>query len=582
MNYFVRIVNLLILILVSSSSFLGAQEFERGQRVVVVEATKMIQNDGKESDAWVGMPATILDSRTITKEDGTKELQSLVEHSVQAWIATGCLKTPEKALSYFDQKLEKSPDDDAVRHAKGITLGMLGRNKESVECFDQLLAKEPDSVSYLNERATVLVSLKEFDRAEKDFTRIIELQPANAVFYLNRAICRRYLPAEKLEGARSDLDQAIKLNPNLIVAYKQKMEIELQTGNRQGALAAYDLMVKNNSNTAQAYLLRSDLHMSLKNYQQVLKDLDKYISLVPDHFQPQINRAILLRQLGRVDESQRSLDQLAQLFPKQQAVYINRGVTYENLGKFDLAIADINKAMELSDQHRAYLLFHRSTSAIGKKDYQSAINDLNQVIKIDPKTMAFVRRGEALLATNQIDAALADFSKALELDNNQHYSRYHRAKILEMQQKDDDALADYNYLVDNGVNSGPVFYARSHLFKRKKQWKAAIADQEKAVKLAPKFIDYLNDLAWSLSTVPDESLRDPGKAIEYATQACELSEWKRGLILDTLATAHAANGEYDKAVEVIDRALKLEDAKDRKDLLERRKLFENHKPFIDK
>ena len=567
----------LFVVSIVAAPMLDAQEFTGGQRVVAVKVAKMVHNDGTVSDSWIGMPVTVRGSRVVDEE-----AQTLVDYGSQAWIATDCLKTPEDALAYFDSELEKSPTDKSVLHAKGITLGMLGRNKEAVECFDQLLANEPDSVSYLNERATILVSLKEFERAEKDFSRIIELKPENAVFYCNRAICRRYFGNEKLDDARGDLDQAIKLNPKLIVAYRQKMEIELQAGNREEALAAYDLMVKNNPETGQAYLLRSDLHMTMQNYQQALADLEKYVSLVPQHFQPQMNRAILLRQLGRVEESQKVLDKLTELFPNQQAVFINRGVTYENLEKYDLAIADLNKAMELNEQHRPYLLFHRATSAIGKKDYASAIEDLNRVIELDPKTMAFVRRGEALFAVNQFDAALTDFSKALELDKSKHFARYHRAKIFEMQQKDDEALSDYNYLVENGIATGPVLYARSHVLKRKKQWSQALADQESAVKLVPKFVDYINDLAWSLATVPDESLRNPEKAIALATQACELSQWKRGLVMDTLATAHAANADFEKAVEVIDQALQQEDAKDRKDLLERKKMFQNRQPFIDK
>lgn len=574
---FARFSLLLFLVPIVATQVLDAQDFTRGQRVVAVKVAKMAHNDGTVSDSWIGMPVTVRGSRVHEEQS-----QTLVDYGFQAWIATDCLKTPEHALAFFDSELEKSPTDESFLHAKGITLGMLDRNEEAVECFDQLLSKEPDSVSYLNERATILVSLKEFERAEKDFSRIIELKPENAVFYCNRAICRRYFGNEKLDDARGDLDQAIKLNPKLIVAYRQKVEIELQAGNQEEALAAYDLMVKNNPETGQAYLLRSDLFMTLQKYQQALGDLEKYVSLVPQHFQPQMNRAILLRQLGRVEESQQVLDKLAELFPNQQAVFINRGVTYENMGKYDLAIADLNKAMELNEQHRPYLLFHRATAAIGKKDYASAIEDLNRVIELDPKTMAFVRRGEALFAVNQFDAALADFSKALELDESKHVARYHRAKIFEMQQKDDEALADYNFLVENGIATGPVLYARSHVLKRKKKWSDALIDQENAVKLVPKFVDYINDLAWSLATVPDESLRNPKKAIALATEACELSQWKRGLVMDTLATAHAANEDFEKAVEVIDRALQQEDAKDRKDLLDRKKMFQNRQPFIDK
>lgn len=63
----------------------------------------------------------------------------------------------------------------------------------------------------------------------------------------------------------------------------------------------------------------------------------------------------------------------------------------------------------------------------------------------------------------------------------------------------------------------------------------------------------LNNLAWLLATTPDETLRDPVRAIELAKQAVAL-ESSPGF-LDTLAEAYYKNGQTARAVKTIRKAI---------------------------
>jgi tetratricopeptide (TPR) repeat protein len=62
-----------------------------------------------------------------------------------------------------------------------------------------------------------------------------------------------------------------------------------------------------------------------------------------------------------------------------------------------------------------------------------------------------------------------------------------------------------------------------------------------------------------LSTAPDDKVRDGKRAVEAAKKACELTSHKNGGFLDTLAAAYAEAGEFDKAVEWQEKALKAGD-----------------------
>jgi Tfp pilus assembly protein PilF len=94
-----------------------------------------------------------------------------------------------------------------------------------------------------------------------------------------------------------------------------------------------------------------------------------------------------------------------------------------------------------------------------------------------------------------------------------------------------------------------------------------------------------NDLAWMLSTAPEDSIRDGKKALEMALQADKAADGNDPIILDTLAAAYAETGDYPKALESARKALILAEQQGNKELSDRLKteitLYEAGKPCRD-
>ena len=67
---------------------------------------------------------------------------------------------------------------------------------------------------------------------------------------------------------------------------------------------------------------------------------------------------------------------------------------------------------------------------------------------------------------------------------------------------------------------------------------------------------YHNVLAWHLSNCPDPKLRDPGLAIELATQAVELNRGE-GSFWNTLGVAHYRAGHWKQAIAALEKAMPL-------------------------
>ena len=108
----------------------------------------------------------------------------------------------------------------------------------------------------------------------------------------------------------------------------------------------------------------------------------------------------------------------------------------------------------------------------------------------------------------------------------------------------------------------------------------AIAELQQAQKRIPRNWHACNMLAWALATAPDAKLRDGKRAVELATQACELTKWKVYRTLDTLAAALAEAGKFDEAVKRQEEALKLlDDNRFRGEYEQRLNLYKARKPF---
>ena len=105
---------------------------------------------------------------------------------------------------------------------------------------------------------------------------------------------------------------------------------------------------------------------------------------------------------------------------------------------------------------------------------------------------------------------------------------------------------------------------RGYAWSLKKEYDKAIADYNEAIRLDPKNVASYNPLAWLLAACPDAKRRDGKRAIEIGTRACELGEWKNASHIDTLGVAYAEAGEFDKAVEWQEKAIKLYHRRQRK------------------
>ena len=142
--------------------------------------------------------------------------------------------------------------------------------------------------------------------------------------------------------------------------------------------------------------------------------------------------------------------------------------------------------------------------------------------------------------------------------------------------KFDEAEASLTQLLKTRTDFLPGLLARAGIFEAREKYAEAIADFEATIRKDPNFYQGYRNLARLLATCEKDEVRNGIKALEYAERAATLRPIETWETLTTLAWAQAECGQFDKAIELENRARKL-----RADpgFNERMILFKARKPY---
>lgn len=222
--------------------------------------------------------------------------------------------------------------------------------------------------------------------------------------------------------------------------------------------------------------------------------------------------------------------------------------------------------------------------ACGAQKGEAAIQACTRVIDSkDAKVKmqhAYFNRGVEWGAAGKYDNAIADYSAAIKIDPTYREAFNNRGNAYRRKGDSINALADYTEAIKLNPKRGLYYRNRGIVLQDKRDYARALADFEEAFKLDANDASAIDSAAWIRATAPDSKLRNGKLAVELATKACELTKWKTASYVDTLAAAHAEDGNYKEAVKRQEEALAVPEFEksDGKNARNRLKLYKSGKP----
>ena len=187
-----------------------------------------------------------------------------------------------------------------------------------------------------------------------------------------------------------------------------------------------------------------------------------------------------------------------------------------------------------------------------------AIVYFEKALELEPgMTEAHHSLAQVYLQQSRSDEAANQYKKVLQIQP-ENFSVHNQLASLYYKQKDfEQAVLHLNESLQLQPNQPAMLNNLAKIYSSQGKSKQASDCWDKALQLQADWPEVLNSLAWLKATEQDEGLRDPEQAIRLALRACELTDFQKSELLDTLAVAYAAAGEFEKAVGNAEKAVEL-------------------------
>jgi tetratricopeptide (TPR) repeat protein len=211
-----------------------------------------------------------------------------------------------------------------------------------------------------------------------------------------------------------------------------------------------------------------------------------------------------------------------------------------------------------------------------------AVEYFSEQIKLNPTEPAFLNnRGRVWDEKKEHDKAIADYEKAAALRPDDPTTHNNLGTAYQLKGDHASAIKHFDAALQSDPTDATVYYNRGRANQYSLNYGAAAKDYADSVRVDPNYLPGYNNAAWLAATCPDEMYRDPKLALDLAQRAVAITQGKVWEVLDTLAAAQAANGDYEAAVKTSEEAINLgSDAAIHGGVRDRMTLYQEGKPYL--
>jgi tetratricopeptide (TPR) repeat protein len=354
----------------------------------------------------------------------------------------------------------------------------------------------------------------------------------------------------------------------------------LQTDDKK-AIEDFDAAIALDPENTNYGLVRAMYLRSKNKFDDALAAVDKLIEQNPEDANALILQGEVFREMGKTDEAIAAFDAATKLAPESPAPYQHRGEIYREKKEYGKAIAEFTKVLELQPGD-VLPLVHRAEAYLFDGKLEEALADADAVLEKQQIVAAHRLRGEILAQLNRLDEAIEEMEQLTKSVPNQPELKIQLAMYYLINKQPREAISEYDDVLLLDPENFLALRSRGDAYLNVGQHAEAIADFEKALKVEAEDTTILNNLAWVLATSPQGDLRDGKRAVELATKACELTEYKMPHILSTLAAAFAESGNFDNAVEWSQKAVAMDDPENDEQLAKELASYQKKQPWREK
>ena len=387
------------------------------------------------------------------------------------------LEQPAKAFADYDRILQLDSGDDQTRRLRASGFVKTKQFDRALADYSFLIERAPDNASLHRTRGEIYLETKQFQRAVADFSEVIRRLPGNL--------------AEVVKGARGNWEiyqlrarayEALGDSPKAVA---DRIRVgEIYWAESESSIRDVTERMKSNPQSADLYRERGLLRARRQQHESAIADFARAIALAPNDSFNYAFRAASYRSIGNREKARADEQQSDEL-------------------RFAPAAAKKTSRAELSDEIRkqprsAELYARRGNFYFAAQQFEAAISDYSRALELSPLSATVLnRRAESFAALKRYDEAISDYTKLLTFYDRMmaansligasvkavYYAR--RGDAYLQANRFDQAIADFTRIAESLPDYANAYRLRAPVFAKAKRYNEAIDDYTKLISLDP-------------------------------------------------------------------------------------------------
>ncbi|RDD37058.1 DnaJ-like protein subfamily C member 7 [Trichoplax sp. H2] len=347
-----------------------------------------------------------------------------------------------------------------------------GKNQVIMEKMDVAIDENGDNSALAEEKKTLgneAYKKGDYKEACKFYTEAIELKSNNPNYLCNRAAALMML--NRHNEALNDAVRAIQFDDNYVKGHLRvakcymnlgKFDLALQSFAKVRSLDPANKQVKHeiqNATSLKLYFENATKHMDKEDYRQVIYWIDKALQISPSCLQFKFLKVEALIKRGIFSEASSIVNDVLRMNDMNADALYLRGLCLYYQDYAEKAKNHFMRVLKADPDHKrskdSLKLIKRLISAkeagneaFKKGKYEEAYNSYTQALEIDPynkyiNSKLYCNRATTHAKLNRAEAAIADCSEAIKLDDSYVKAYLRRAKCYMDTEQYEEAVRDY-------------------------------------------------------------------------------------------------------------------------------------------
>ncbi|CAG0899335.1 unnamed protein product [Darwinula stevensoni] len=336
----------------------------------------------------------------------------------------------QDALDQFHYAIDADPENYMSYYRRATVYLALGRAKSALPDLDKVIQLKPDFTAARVQRGSVHMKMGHLDEAHID----LEVVLLGFISWVNHDSLQLRKEPDNA-GAGADYAKIEEMRHAYEEAYALAEDRDCA-----GAIPIITYLLESATWDIALRELRAECYLEMGDVMNGISDLRSTVKLTPDNTAGHLKLAQLHYNLGEAPESLQSIRECLKLDPDHEACFshykkvkklaklIEDLQSARNEGRHDDCILVARKVVE--KEPRVKMFVYHGTEAechcgrhASEPDLGATLKACDRALEIREEPHLLCDRAEAHIDSQDFDAAIRDFEKALELDEGNRQAR---------------------------------------------------------------------------------------------------------------------------------------------------------------